>query len=398
VYSTTFQIKRVLFAPVFQAMYQRRKSGDHLVRHNSTGGITRQLSNGSLPMYTASPGSSSSVGSANSAYFSGTSSNGHESPFKKCRSGSPSGGIFGKVMKFFILVFIGGVSYLCYVLNQNSISLKSEVNGFSATLEEKKSLEQNYRREIAGLLELREGDKAKLKLVEEREKAYLNEDQRLREYIGKHATSDTSTIFGKGPHRVYVELEFPEDVRRIKQWKLDNKGNENNPPSDLKGPTSFIIRLYHDNMPHSTNVFLHSVKEKFYDGIYFDYAPEHILMTNIDERVVNSKFVTGGQGPLAFSEYSPKHKHEKWTIGFAGRPSGPNFYMNMVNNTLVHGPGGQERYVLNNNADPCFGKVIAGGEAITRMHEGEKTNDMLKLPVMIRSARILRPDEYKDKW
>ena len=113
------------------------------MRHNSTGGITRQLSNGSLPMYTASPGSSSSVGSANSAYFSGTSSNGHESPFKKCRSGSPSGGIFGKVMKFLILVFIGGLSYLCYVLNQNSISLKSEVNGFSATLEEKKSLERS---------------------------------------------------------------------------------------------------------------------------------------------------------------------------------------------------------------------------------------------------------------
>jgi len=55
-------------------------------------------------------------------------------------------------------------------------------------------------------------------------------------------------------------------------------------------------------------------------------------------------------------------------VGFAGRPGGPDFYVSTVDNSRNHGPGGQSGYADPTEADPCFGKVVEGFDAVDRMH------------------------------
>lgn len=44
-------------------------------------------------------------------------------------------------------------------------------------------------------------------------------------------------------------------------------------------------------------------------------------------------------------------------------------YVSTIDNTRNHGPGGQKSYAVLNEADPCFGKVIDGFDAITRLQK-----------------------------
>lgn len=59
--------------------------------------------------------------------------------------------------------------------------------------------------------------------------------------------------------------------------------------------------------------------------------------------------------PLAFQEYNPEFPHRKNTLGFAGRPGGPQFYISTRDNTRNHGPGSQKS--TTNEADSCFGII-----------------------------------------
>ena len=62
----------------------------------------------------------------------------------------------------------------------------------------------------------------------------------------------------------------------------------------------------------------------------------------------------GRHAGLAFQEYDARNPHKKWTMGFAGRPGGPAFYISTVDNTRNHGPGSQGSKT---EADGCFGRV-----------------------------------------
>lgn len=68
-------------------------------------------------------------------------------------------------------------------------------------------------------------------------------------------------------------------------------------------------------------------------GGAFHRRAGHVLQAQVD----------GGRGPggLRFQEYSPQYPHEKHTLGFAGRPGGPPFYISTVDNVRNHGPGSQ---------------------------------------------------------
>ena len=172
-------------------------------------------------------------------------------------------------------------------------------------------------------------------------------------------------------------------------------------PADIYGQHLVIIRLASlDEMPHAVNMFLHSVDAGLYNGVNFIAAPGHVVVTSVTASQ-REKFDSLAMGHLAFPEYSDKFPHEKWTVGFAGRPSGPNLYFNIIDNVSLHGPGGQGQYVLKNQADPCFARVIAGSDAIDRMNSAKKSNEsngLFNEPVTIRSARILMSDEYSDHW
>lgn len=58
----------------------------------------------------------------------------------------------------------------------------------------------------------------------------------------------------------------------------------------------------------------------------------------------------------------------QFTLGFTGRPGGPDFYINKMNNTEAHGPGGQHQHHLEEFADPCFAKVIDGFDTLEMVY------------------------------
>ena len=96
---------------------------------------------------------------------------------------------------------------------------------------------------------------------------------------------------------------------------------------------------------------------------------------------------------VLFQEYSPKFPHEKYTLGFAGRPGGPDFYISTMDNTRLHGPGGQTNYEDPTEADPCFAKVVDGIDVVQRMEQLETKDGAYKSlvdNVAITSMKIVR--------
>ena len=63
-----------------------------------------------------------------------------------------------------------------------------------------------------------------------------------------------------------------------------------------------------------------------------------------------------GYKSLAYQEYSADFPHVKGTLGYAGRPGGPGFYISLIDNTHNHGPGSQQAGTT--EADTCFGRIV----------------------------------------
>jgi len=57
---------------------------------------------------------------------------------------------------------------------------------------------------------------------------------------------------------------------------------------------------------------------------------------------------------MAFQEYSPNFPHKQYTMGYAGRPGGPAFYISIEDNVHNHGPGSQGSET---EADGCFARL-----------------------------------------
>lgn len=69
------------------------------------------------------------------------------------------------------------------------------------------------------------------------------------------------------------------------------------------------------------------------------------------------------------TEYSPDFPHARGTVGYAGRPSGPAWYVSILDNRNNHGPGSQQARNPH-EADACFGTVVEGLEevVVARVH------------------------------
>lgn len=64
---------------------------------------------------------------------------------------------------------------------------------------------------------------------------------------------------------------------------------------------------------------------------------------------------------MPFQEYRPEFPHKQYTAGYAGRPSGPGWYLSIQDNTRNHGPGSQQKENPN-EADSLFGTIVEGVE------------------------------------
>ena len=81
---------------------------------------------------------------------------------------------------------------------------------------------------------------------------------------------------------------------------------------------------------------------------------------------VTNGFSYSGQVPgLAFQEYNPLFPHKERTLGYAGRPSGPSFYISSLDNTKNHGPGSQQK-ANPYEADANFGEIVSGYEDVVQ--------------------------------
>ena len=190
--------------------------------------------------------------------------------------------------------------------------------------------------------------------------------------------------FGPGPHRIEMLLAF-------------------DPAEPGEGTANRIVLELAplDDMPHAVYWFLSQVSLELWNGSSFHRNADHVLQagphsnfnTPKDSEISDKLFSDAGFESVLFQEYSPNVPHLPLTVGYAGRPGGPDFYISLMDNSENHGPGGQTSYEDTSEADPCFCKVVEGEEAVWRMHglaneDGDYQG--LKHNVAITEMRILQ--------
>lgn len=182
--------------------------------------------------------------------------------------------------------------------------------------------------------------------------------------------------FGLGPYRVQFEMEIP----------VDQEGEK----MEIHLITAEMAPL--DLMPNSVNLFLRQISHGMWDGKEIHKNREHILMAGtVDHESGRDKFSDFSKGQidkLAFREHSEKYPHKKYTLGYAGKTGGPNWYFNKIDNSEWHGPGPNE----GDEGDACFATVISGKHVVDKMGNlpTNEKDGLLIRPVKIRKATILQ--------
>lgn len=230
--------------------------------------------------------------------------------------------------------------------------------------------------------------------VQRREDALWSKIDVLVEKFGKSSQREAEEWFGNGIHKVELDIEYP-------QYTVDL------PPSSwprVRG--TFTLEMAPlDLMPIAVNLFLQQVHHKLWNGCSFVINAMHILQAGphrYDESqsgkydanvatLVNG-FKNSKLDKMPFQEYHVNYPHDTHTVGFAGRPGGPDFYINKIDNSENHGPGGQSHHDLHEEADPCFGKLVGGMEILQELNkipvDGER-GSLLLHSVVIMDSRVV---------
>jgi hypothetical protein len=199
--------------------------------------------------------------------------------------------------------------------------------------------------------------------------------------------------FGPGPHQVQFTFALP------------------NADFTIYTDYDFVVELAPlDTLPHAVHLFLEQVAHNLWTGCYFYLNGPHVLQAGPqsfedDETPIPEgessrypalkPFIDLGLETLAFPEYSEDFPHQTWTLGFTGRPGGPDFYINKVDNSIAHGPGGQVHHALHEQGDSCFAKIVKGRENVAMIYQQAVYQDksdwhyFLEEPIEIKSAVVL---------
>lgn len=302
---------------------------------------------------------------------------------KYSASPSPIEGISSVAFAAYILILflclVGAYFLFTYVETQHDNQIRQEIRqkeiGFlSRDLEKKfEKLEKDNkyltkRLEDAEMARARaqeelETNQATFEKTKKRVEYLLNYKQQIKEAIQRQDKQMILEKYGPGPFQIEIQLAFHPESN----------------VAEMEGGESIVIETAPiDEMPHSIWLFLEQVDRQLFDGCSFHRNAGHVVQAGPAPNFLTSpgaqlakRFKTAGLSSVLFQEYSPKVPHEKYTIGYGGRPGGPEFYINLRDNTRDHGPGGQANYEDPTEADPCFAKVISGFEAIDRIHKAE---------------------------
>jgi len=138
-----------------------------------------------------------------------------------------------------------------------------------------------------------------------------------------------------------------------------------------------------------------------------EYESSYSAEDYFEEDTRTKKFQDLGLDQLAFPDYHPEYPHVPWTVGFTGRPGGPDWYINKVDNTEVHGPGGQPQHDLEEQGDSCFGTISLEGEGRSALAGNIYSSDVyadstewhhfISSPIEIVHATILTKNPILDR-
>lgn len=143
--------------------------------------------------------------------------------------------------------------------------------------------------------------------------------------------------YGEGPYYVDMELVFPKSMPDFERGVVTIE----------LAPIALV--------PYVVYYFLQIVKH-FKSGAFHRNAG-HVLQSMV-------RLEGRQERGLAWQEYDPHFPHQIYTLGYAGRPGGPAFYISTVDNTMNHGPASQGSKT---EADGCFGKIVSGVSVVKQM-------------------------------
>lgn len=150
--------------------------------------------------------------------------------------------------------------------------------------------------------------------------------------------------YGPPPYRVQVDLEFPATIPDFATGGKDGMIMIELAPIEL--------------IPVSVFTFL-EVSRSWVRGAFHRNA-NHVLQVQAVSSEIHQH--------LPFQEYSKDFPHKKGTTGYCGRPSGPCWYVSILDNTRNHGPGSQQQKNPN-EADANFGTIVEGfDDVVPRIH------------------------------
>lgn len=253
--------------------------------------------------------------------------------------------------------------------------------------------------------------------MKKREEALWKRIDVLEKRVGQNSWREAEEWFGSGPHKVELTIEYP------KAPSADNTDASTWPMTQAK----LIIDLAPlDMMPHTVNLFLQQVHHGLWEGCHVSKNSNHIVQfgpsyddkdhpafieerrpqhdgENFEGKTHYSYFYDYSLDKVTYQEYSKDYPHIQYTVGMAGRPSGPDFYINKIDNSMIHGPGGQtNRDDFHNEADPCFGKVIDVKsleilKEIDNIPMDPERGFELQYPVIIKKSQVLVHSDHPEK-
>lgn len=180
--------------------------------------------------------------------------------------------------------------------------------------------------------------------------------------MGRHdAQADRMSVLQRGiqaMHRAELEEKYGPGPYEIEVAVL------------LGGKRKFftIETAPNDLMPHAVHAFVNMVENKIWDDTMFIHKVDHVVLAAPINSSGTSKKPKLTK-KLLFPEYSDEFPHSKYTIGFQGRPGGPEIYINLDDNRDYHGPGGQLQHDLVEEADPCFGTITHGRDVLEEFQQ-----------------------------